>query len=636
MKKKQFKAESKKLLDMMINSIYTHKEIFLREIISNSSDAIDKLYYQELTEKKTGLSRSDFKIRIELNKDAREITVSDNGIGMSEEELESNLGTIARSGSLDFKKDEANAEGMAKEDINIIGQFGVGFYSAFMVADRVTVVTKKFGEEQAYRWESEGAAGYTIEPCEKSGHGTEVTLHIKENVGEENYDGFLDQYGIQRLVKKYSDYITYPILMNFETEKPIPKEEGKEDEETKYETVIEERTLNSMVPIWKKNKSELKDEDYNNYFKERFYDFSDPALHIHTKAEGQVSYDALLYVPSKAPYNYYSKEYERGLALYTNGVLIMEKCADLLPEYFSFVRGVVDSADLSLNISREMLQHDRQLKLIEKNLEKKISAELIKLETEDREKYAAFFKEFGMQIKFGCYDKYGMDKDKLQDLLVYYSSTCEDNPTTLKEYIGRMRDDQDKIYYASGETVDKIKALPQTEAAVAKGYEVLYMTDHIDEFCVQMMMNYDGKQFANICAADFDLSTDAEKEEIKKENEEAKDILKVMKDALGDSVKEVRFTNRLAKYPVCLTSAGELSIEMEKTLNAMPTSEKVKADLVLEINAEHKIAESVKALAGDEEKLKNYAVILYDMARMISGLSIDDPAKLSELVCGLM
>ena len=636
MKKKQFKAESKKLLDMMINSIYTHKEIFLREIISNASDAIDKLYYRELTEKKTGLSRSDFKIRIEVNKDTREITISDNGIGMNEAELESNLGTIARSGSLDFKKDEANAEGMAKEDINIIGQFGVGFYSAFMVADRVTVVTKKFGEDTAFRWESEGAAGYSIEPCEKSGHGTDVILHIKENTAEENYDTYLDQYGIQSLVKKYSDYITYPILMNVETEKALPKEEGKEDEETKYETVIEERTLNSMVPIWKKNKSELKDDDYNNYYRERFYDFTEPVLHIHTKAEGQVSYDALLYVPSKAPYNYYSKEYERGLALYTNGVLIMEKCADLLPEYFSFVRGVVDSADLSLNISREMLQHDRQLRLIEKNLEKKISAELIKLQTEDREKYAAFFKEFGMQIKFGCYDSYGLNKDKLQDLLVYYSSLNEERPTTLKEYIGRMREGQEKIYYASGESLDKIKALPQTEAAEAKGYEVLYMTDHIDEFCVQMMMNYDGKQFANICAADFDLSTDAEKEEIKKENEEAKDILKVMKDALGDSVKEVRFTNRLAKYPVCLTSAGELSIEMEKTLNAMPTSEKVKADLVLEINADHKIAGSVKALAGDEEKLKDYAVILYDMARMISGLSVEDPAKLSELVCGLM
>ncbi len=636
MKKKQFKAESKKLLDMMINSIYTHKEIFLREIISNSSDAIDKLYYQELTEQKTGLNRSDFKIRIELNKDAREITISDNGIGMNETELESNLGTIARSGSLDFKTDKENAEGMEKEDINIIGQFGVGFYSAFMVSDKVTVITKKYGEDQAYRWESEGAAGYSIEPCEKDSFGTDVILHIKKNTSEENYDTYLDQYGIQTLIKKYSDYITYPILMNFETEKALPKEEGKEDEETKYEKVVEERTLNSMVPIWKKNKSELKDEDYNNYYSERFYDFKEPVLHIHTKAEGQVSYDALLYVPGKVPFNYYTKDYERGLALYTNGVLIMEKCADLLPEYFSFVKGIVDSADLSLNISREMLQHDRQLKLIEKNLEKKISAELTKLATDDREKYAEFFKEFGMQIKFGCYDNYGLNKEKLQDLLIYYSSLDETKATTLKEYVGRMRDEQDKIYYACGETIDKIKALPQTEAAIAKGYEVLYMTENIDEFCVQMMMSYDGKQFANIASADFDLSTDAEKEEIKKENEEAKDILKVMKDALGDSVKEVRFTNRLAKYPVCLTSAGDLSIEMEKTLNAMPTMEKVKADLVLEINAEHNVASKIKTLAGNDEKLGEYAIILYDMARMISGLNVEDPAKLSELVCSLM
>lgn len=644
MKKKQFKAESKKLLDMMINSIYTHKEIFLREIISNASDAIDKLYYQELTEKKTGLNRDDFKIRITLDKPGRTITISDNGIGMTEEELEKNLGVIAKSGSLDFKSEHgeeaAGAAAKAGEELNIIGQFGVGFYSAFMVSDQVKVVTKKFGEDQAFEWTSEGAAGYTIEETAKPTHGTDVIIHIKDDTEEEKYSEYLEQYRIQGLVKKYSDYITYPILMNFETQKAVePANDAADsasDAQPKYETVIEERTLNSMVPIWKKNKAELKDEDYNTYYKEKFYDYQDPIAHIHTKVEGQVSYDAMLFVPGRAPHDYYTKEFERGLALYTNGVMIMDKCADLLPEYFGFVKGVVDSADLSLNISRELLQHDRQLKLIEKNLEKKISAELLKLQKDDRAKYSDFFKEFGLQIKFGVYDNYGMNKEKLQDLLVYTTSFDEEKQATLKEYVMRMKDDQAKIYYACGETVAKIKALPQVEAAIAKGYEVIYMTDNVDEFSVQMMMSYEEKPFANVCAADFDLSTDEEKEQIKKENEAGADILKTMKEALGENVKDVRFTNRLAKYPVCLASEGGLSIEMEKTLNAMPTGEKVKADVVLEINTDHAVAAKIKDMADDKEKLGNYAVILFNLARMISGLPVDDPAHLSELVCELM
>ncbi len=636
MKKKQFKAESKKLLDMMINSIYTHKEIFLREIISNASDAMDKLYYQELTEKKTGLHREDFKIHIAVDKDARTITVSDNGIGMSEEELETNLGVIAKSGSFDFKKDMAsNEEKPSEEDeINIIGQFGVGFYSAFMVSDQVKVITKKFGSEEAFEWTSGGAEGYTIQPTAKNGHGTDVVIHIKEDTEEEKYSEYLQQYRIRSLIKKYSDYIAYPILMNVETEKPVG--EFKEGEEPKFETVVEERTLNSMVPIWKKNKSELKDEDYNTYYKERFYDYKDPVSHIHTKVEGQVSYDALLFLPSRAPHDYYTKEFQRGLALYTNGVLIMEKCEDLLPEYFGFMKGVVDSADLSLNISREMLQHDRQLKLIEKNLEKKISAELKKLQDSHREKYMEFFKEFGVQLKFGVYDNYGMNKEKLQDLLVYPTSFDEKKFSTLKEYVLRMNEEQDKIYYACGETIDKIKALPQVEAALAKGYEIVYMTENVDEFTVQMMMGYEQKNFVNVCGADFDVSTDEEKEAIRKQNEDAKDILKIMKEALGENVNDVRFTNKLAKYPVSLASEGGLSIEMAKTLNAMPTGEKVKADLVLEINADHKVAERIKEIASDEKKLGEYAIILYDMARIISGLSVEDPAKLSELVCQLM
>lgn len=629
MSKQEFKAESKKLLDMMINSIYTHKEIFLREIISNASDAIDKLYYMLLEEKKSGLSRDGFGISIAIDKEARTLTVSDNGIGMTRDELETNLGTIAKSGSFDFKN-----ENEAKEDIDIIGQFGVGFYSAFMVSDHVEVLTKKYGSDSAYRWISEGADGYQIDEAEKDGCGTDIILHIKEDTDEEKYDDYINQYKISALVKKYSDYITYPITMDFETSRPVENED--EDAEPEYETVIENRTLNSMVPIWKKNKADLTDDDYNSYYKEKFYDFSDPVCHIHTRVEGQISYDALLYVPSKAAYDYYTKDFKKGLALYTNGVMIMEKCEDLLPDYFNFVAGVVDSADLSLNISRELLQHDRQLKLIAKNIEKKITSELLKIQSDDREKYMEFFRAFGVQLKFGIYNSYGMNKDKLQDLLVYLSSEDGEKGVTLKEYVMRMKEDQEHIYYASGDTIDKIKALPQAAAARDKGYEVLYMTDNVDEFTVQMMGEYDGKTFMNINASEFDLSTEEEKEAIKKENEDFKAVLDVMKGVLGDKVKDVRFTNTLAGYPVCLSNEGEISIEMEKTLNAMPVGEKVKADLVLEINSSHDVAAKIKALESDEDRLKELTEVLYDMAKLISGLTVDDPGRLSELVCKMM
>lgn len=633
MSKQEFKAESKKLLDMMINSIYTHKEIFLREIISNASDAIDKLYYMLLEEKKSGLSRDGFGISIAIDKDARTLTVSDNGIGMTRDELETNLGTIAKSGSFDFKN-----ENEAKEDIDIIGQFGVGFYSAFMVSDHVEVLTKKYGSDSAYRWISEGADGYQIDEAEKDGCGTDIILHIKEDTDEEKYDDYINQYKISALVKKYSDYITYPITMDFETSRPVENEDEDEDEDAapEYETVIENRTLNSMVPIWKKNKADLTDDDYNSYYKEKFYDFSDPVCHIHTRVEGQISYDALLYVPSKAAYDYYTKDFKKGLALYTNGVMIMEKCEDLLPDYFNFVAGVVDSADLSLNISRELLQHDRQLKLIAKNIEKKITSELLKIQSDDREKYMEFFRAFGVQLKFGIYNSYGMNKDKLQDLLVYLSSEDGEKGVTLKEYVMRMKEDQEHIYYASGDTIDKIKALPQAAAARDKGYEVLYMTDNVDEFTVQMMGEYDGKTFMNINASEFDLSTEEEKEAIKKENEDFKAVLDVMKGVLGDKVKDVRFTNTLAGYPVCLSNEGEISIEMEKTLNAMPVGEKVKADLVLEINSSHDVAAKIKALESDEDRLKELTEVLYDMAKLISGLTVDDPGRLSELVCKMM
>ncbi len=633
MKKKQFKAESRKLLDMMINSIYTHKEIFLRELISNASDAIDKLYYKQLEENIAGLSRDDYFIKISADKEARTLVIEDNGIGMTRDELENNLGTIAKSGSLDFKKNNE-----AKDDIYIIGQFGVGFYSAFMVSDRVEVKTKAYGSDEAFCWISEGADGYTVEPCEKNGNGTIITLHIKDNTEEEDYDKFLESYQIKHLVKKYSDYISYPIKMEEQVRKELPKaEDAPEDAEPEFVYENEEHVINSMVPIWKKNKSELTEEDYNSYYHEKFYDFNEPARVIHTSADGVVSYTALMFIPKKPSYDYYTKDFEKGLALYSNGVMIMEKCPDLVPDYFSFVKGLVDSADLSLNISREILQHDRQLKLIAKNIERNIKNELAKMLADDREGYKEFFKEFGVQLKYGIYNEYGLHKDVLQDLLIYYSSSEEDM-VTLKEYVGRMKEDQDKIYYACGETIDKIKMLPQTDMVKEKGFEVLYMTDQVDEFALQMLGQYDGKTFVNICADSFDISSEEEKEALKKVNDESADMLSKMRDAIDAGLAGVRFTNKLKNHPVCLTSEGALSLEMEKTLNAMPMDEKVKAELVLEINEQHPVAERLREIAasGDDEKLGKYAKLLYAQARLIAGMSVDNPAEFSDLICELM
>lgn len=622
MRKKQFKAESKKLLDMMINSIYTHKEIFLRELISNASDAIDKLYFRSLTDETVGLNKDDFKITLALDKEKRTITITDNGIGMTADELESNLGTIARSGSLDFKSNMDE-----KSDVEIIGQFGVGFYSAFMVADKVEVLSKAFGTDEANLWVSEGAEGYTIEPAEKDTAGTVITLYLKEDTETEKYSEFLETYRITSIVKKYSDYIRYPIQMDVETS--VPKE-GTEDE---FETVVETKTLNSMVPIWRKNKNEITPEEYNTFYKDKFYDFEDPVKVIHSKVEGQATYDALLFIPKKAPYDYYTKNYEKGLQLYSNGVLIMDKCADLLPDYFSFVKGLVDSADLSLNISREVLQHDYQLKLIAKTLEKKIKSELLSMLKKDRENYEEFYKSFGMQLKYGLYEGYGMHKEVLQDLIMFVSSH-EDKLTTLNEYVDRMQDGQESIYYACGETKAKIDMLPKVEAVKDKGYEILYFTDNIDEFAIQMLRTYEDKNFVNVCADNLDLDTQEEKEELKKENEDAKELLDKMSDAIGDGVNGVRFTHSLKNHPACLTSEGMLSTEMEKTLNAMPNSENVKAETVLEINADHPIAAKLKSL--DDETLAKYAKLLYMQARLIGGLSIEDPAEFSSLISELM
>ena len=622
MRKKQFKAESKKLLDMMINSIYTHKEIFLRELISNASDAIDKLYFRSLTDESVGMSKEDFKIKIDLDKDSRTITVTDNGCGMTAEELEGNLGTIAKSGSLDFKN-----ENETKTDVEIIGQFGVGFYSAFMVSDKVTVLSKAFGSDEANLWTSQGADGYTIEPAEKDAAGTVITLYLKADTDDEKYGEFLETYRITSIVKKYSDYIRYPILLDVETTKPV---EGKEDE---YETITETKTLNSMIPLWRKNKSEITREEYESFYKDKFYDYEKPAKVIHSKVEGQATYDALLYIPKKAPFNYYSKEYEKGLQLYSNGVLIMDKCPDLLPDYFSFVKGLVDSADLSLNISREVLQHDYQLKLIAKTIEKKIKTELTNMLNKDREVYEEFYKSFGMQLKYGLYENYGMNKEALKDLIMFVSS-YEDKMSTLGEYVSRMKEGQDNIYYACGETKAKIDMLPQVEAVKDKGYEILYFTDNVDEFAIQMLMEYEGKHFVNVCADNLDLGTDEEKEALKKENEEAKDMLSRMKESLGDSVTEVRFTNALKNYPACLTSEGMLSTEMEKVLNSMPNAAGIKAETVLEINSNHPIAEKLKTL--DDETLEKYTKLLYMQARLIGGLSVEDPSEFSKLISELM
>ena len=627
MQTKEFKAESKRLLDMMINSIYTHKEIFLREIISNASDAIDKLYFKSLTDTSVGMKKSDFAINIAIDKENRTLTVSDNGIGMTEEDLENNLGTIANSGSFAFKKDNDLGD-----DVDIIGQFGVGFYSTFMVAKEVTVVTKAFGSDQAYKWTSDGVEGYTIEECDKpDGVGTTITLKLKDDTDDEKYSTYLDQYQIQSLVKKYSDYIRFPIRM--EVEHTHYNEEGKEPEVHK---AIE--TLNSMTPIWKKNKSELKDEDYNNFYMEKFGDYEPPVAHIHSKNEGVATYDALLYIPARAPFDYYSKDYEKGLQLYSSGVMIMEKCADLLPDWFSFVKGVVDSEDLSLNISRELLQQDRQLKIIAKNLEKSIKNELAKLLKNDREKYEKFYSVFGLQFKFGIYQSYGAANETLKDLLMFPSSFDGKN-VTLKEYVSRMKEDQKEIYYACGETKERIEMLPQIEKIKDKGYEVLYFTQDVDEFAIKVMINYDGKPFKSISDADLDLDTEEEKEEAKKLDEENKDMFTFMQEAIADKVKTVRLSKKLKTHPVCLSSDGSITIEMEKVLNAMPQNDgnKVKAEKALEINPNHPIFEKLKDLyANDKDKLKDYAKLLYDQALLIEGMSIDNPVEFANLVCELM
>ena len=630
MAKKQFKAESKRLLDMMIHSIYTHREIFLRELISNASDAIDKLYYKALTDGISGLNRDDFAITLTADKEARTLTVSDNGIGMTSEELENNLGTIAQSGSLKFKKDAEE-----KEDIDIIGQFGVGFYSAFMVSDKVTVLTKPYGSDKAWKWESTGADGYTITEAEKASHGTDITLSIKANTEEESYDEFLDSYRIQSLVKKYSDYVRYPIRM--EVEKSRMKEgTGTDEKPAEYETYTEMETLNSMVPIWRKNKSELKPEDYNRFYKEKFFDYQDPLAVIHSSTEGTATYNALLFIPSKPPFDFYTKEYEKGLQLYASGVLIMDKCPDLLPDYFSFVRGLVDSQDLSLNISREMLQHDRQLKLIADRLQKKIKSELKSMLQNDREKYETFYKSFGLTLKYGVYSGYGVNKNVLQDLLLFYSSS-EKKLVTLEEYKSRMKEDQKYIYYACGESVGKIDRLPQTELLRDHGYEILYCTDDVDEFALRMMREFDGKEFRSASDKELGIDDAAETESVKEKSEENKELLRLMKDALNGKVKDVRLSTRLKSHPVCLSSDGGVSIEMEKVLNTMPGDQKVQAERVLEINSGHPIFETLKKLfAEDPEKLKTYSDLLYTQALLIEGLPIEDPVAFSNSICDLM
>ncbi len=627
MKKKHFKSESKRLMDLMINSIYTHKEIFLREIISNSSDALDKLYFKSLTDTGVGLGADDFVIDIDIDKEGRTITVTDNGIGMTEDELDSNLGTIAKSGSFAFKDENSEAE-----DIDIIGQFGVGFYSAFMVSDKVTVESKAFGSDKAYKWESEGVDGYRIGESDKQSFGTSVKMHLKPDTDDDDYSKYLDEYTIQSLVKKYSDYIRHPIRM--EMKKSVLKE-GTEDE---YEDVTELTVLNSRIPIWKKTKSEVTDEEYNTFYKEKFYDFEDPLKVIHSSVEGNATYKSLLFIPAHAPYNYYTKDYEKGLQLYSKGVLIMEKCADLLPDYFSFVRGLVDSEDLSLNISREMLQHDSQLKLIAKTVEKKIKNELEKMLKTEREKYEEFFKAFGIQLKFGVYNDFGMHKDDLKDLLIFVSS-YEKKFTTLAEYTERLKEDDKNIYYATGETIEKIEMLPQYDAAVNKGLEVLMLTEYVDEFVIKTLMNYSGKTFVNICDEGFDVSSDEEKEEIEKANTDSADILTKMKESLGDKVSSVRFTNKLSGHPVCLTTEGAISLDMEKTLNAMPGAgdNKIKATVVLDININHPVADKIKSVYADcPDDLEKYAKLLYGEACLIAGRSIDDPVEHSKLVCEFM
>jgi molecular chaperone HtpG len=619
--KKEFKSESKRLLDLMINSIYTNKDIFLRELISNASDALDKLYYRSLTDDKVKVNKDDLEINISFSKDKRTLTITDNGCGMTKEELESNLGTIAKSGSLAFK------ENMTKEEkTSIIGQFGVGFYSAFMVSNKITVTSRSIDSEEAYKWTSEGADGYSIDKAKKDSIGTKIVLNIKEDDDETNYSKYLDEYELKSLIKKYSDYISFPIKME------CTHHELKDEEKHEYEDHKEIDTINSMVPIWKKNKSDVSDEDYENFYMDKFSDYDKPLKVISSSVEGMCSYKSLLFIPSHAPYDYYTQEYEKGLALYSNGVMIMEKCADLLPDYFSFVKGVVDSEDLSLNISRELLQESQNLKLIAKNIESKIRKELETMLKEDRDNYISFFKTFGVQLKYGVYNNYGADKDKLKDLIMFYSSKHE-RLITLSEYVSEMKEGQENIYYASGASISKINALPQVEQVKDKDYDILYLTDYVDEFCITAIQEYESKKFTNVSDGNLDLESDEEKEVTKKVNEDNSDLLKAMSEKIED-VSEVRFSNKLKTHPVCLTTKGDVSIEMQKVFDAMPNDMGIKAEKVLEINEKHPIAEKLKTLyKEDREEFDKYTEILYSEARMIAGLPIDNPTEISRLIC---
>lgn len=623
MKKREFKTESKRVLDLMINSIYTNKEIFLRELISNASDALDKLYYLSLTNKDIKVKKNDLEIKIDLDKEARTLTITDNGCGMTEDELENNLGVIAESGSLHFKE-----ENDGKDDVNIIGQFGVGFYSAFMVSDKVVVESKSYKDEDSHIWESTGVDGYTISKGKKETTGTKITLYLKKDTEDYNYSDFLTEYKIRSIIKKYSDYISYPIKMMVENTR-------KKEDSDEYETYTEEATLNSMVPLWKKDKKNIKNEEYNNFYQDRFHDYEEPLKVLHFNMEGNVNFTALLFIPSHAPYDFYSKEYEKGLALYTNGVLIMDKCSDLLPDYFSFVKGVIDTEDIPLNISRETLQDNKNIKLIAKSIESKIKKELLSMLSDERDKYEEFYKAFGMGLKFGIYNDYGINKDKLSDLVMFYSSK-DKKLTTLKEYTERMKEGQESIYYACGESVDKIDMMPQVESVKDK-YEVLYLTEYVDEFTIITLAEYEGKKFVNVSSENTDISTEEEKKHINEINDNNKDMLSSMKDLLGDSVKEVKFTSKLKNHPVCLTTEGEVSTSMEKVINSMPTGEKIKASEVLEINSNHKIANKLKELYKDnKEEFEKYTKVIYFEARLIEGLPIDNPTEMSNVMCDIM
>lgn len=623
MKKREFKTESKRVLDLMINSIYTNKEIFLRELISNASDALDKLYYLSLTNKDIKVKKNDLEIKIDLDKEARTLTITDNGCGMTEDELENNLGVIAESGSLHFKE-----ENDGKDDVNIIGQFGVGFYSAFMVSDKVVVESKSYKDEDSHIWESTGVDGYTISKGKKETTGTKITLYLKKDTEDYNYSDFLTEYKIRSIIKKYSDYISYPIKMMVENTR-------KKEDSDEYETYTEEATLNSMVPLWKKDKKNIKNEEYNNFYQDRFHDYEEPLKVLHFNMEGNVNFTALLFIPSHAPYDFHSKEYEKGLALYTNGVLIMDKCSDLLPDYFSFVKGVIDTEDIPLNISRETLQDNKNIKLIAKSIESKIKKELLSMLSDERDKYEEFYKAFGMGLKFGIYNDYGINKDKLSDLVMFYSSK-DKKLTTLKEYTERMKDGQESIYYACGESVDKIDMMPQVESVKDK-YEALYLTEYVDEFTIITLAEYNSKKFVNVSSENTDISTEEEKKHINEINDNNKDMLSSMKDLLGDSVKEVKFTSKLKNHPVCLTTEGEVSTSMEKVINSMPTGEKIKASEVLEINSNHKIADKLKELYKDnKEEFEKYTKVIYFEARLIEGLPIDNPTEMSNLMCDIM